>query len=97
MFHDKVSMRYRSRTDIVSQMLEAANGGATKTRIMYSAFLSYEQLKEYLSMLSGNGLLEHDEKSRMYKTTPKGNEFLEIYSRIGSSIQPATVRTSVTS
>jgi hypothetical protein len=28
-------MKYRSRTDIVSQILEAANGGATKTKIMY--------------------------------------------------------------
>ena len=91
MFQHKVSMRYRSRTDIVSQMLEAANDGATKTRIMYSAFLSYEQLKEYLSMLTENGLLEHDQESKMYKTTPKGSKFLEIYSQIGSSIQPTAV------
>ncbi|MGA9172279.1 MAG: winged helix-turn-helix domain-containing protein, partial [Nitrososphaeraceae archaeon] len=40
-------MKYRSRTDIVGLILEAANGGgATKTRIMYKAFLSYAQLKE---------------------------------------------------
>ena len=42
-------MKYRSRTEIVSMILEAANGGATKTKIMYKAFLSYAQLKEYLS------------------------------------------------
>jgi len=28
-------MKYRSRTEIVSMILEAANGGATKTKIMY--------------------------------------------------------------
>jgi predicted transcriptional regulator len=39
-------MKYRSRTEIVAMILEAANGGATKTKIMYRAFLSYEQLKE---------------------------------------------------
>jgi predicted transcriptional regulator len=50
-------MKYRSRTDIVSQILEAANGGATKTKIMYKAYLSYAQLKEYLSVLVENGLL----------------------------------------
>src|SRR2546422_835291 len=44
-------MKYRSRTDIVTQILDAANGnGANKTRIMYKAYLSYAQLKEYLSI-----------------------------------------------
>ena len=40
-------MKNRSRTEIVSNILEAANGGVTKTKIMYKAFLSYNQLKEY--------------------------------------------------
>jgi len=43
-------MKYRSRTEIVSMILEAANGSATKTKIMYKAFLSYEQLREYLAL-----------------------------------------------
>ena len=53
-------MKNRSRTELASNILEAANGGATKTRIMYRAFLSYAQLKEYLAMLTQNGLLSHD-------------------------------------
>ncbi|MGC2439972.1 MAG: winged helix-turn-helix domain-containing protein, partial [Nitrososphaeraceae archaeon] len=52
-------MKYRSRTEIVAMILEAANGGATKTRIMYKAFLSYAQLREYLSVLIENNLLEY--------------------------------------
>ena len=44
-------MGNRSRTEIVGNILDAANGGATKTKIMYTAFLSYNQLKEYLSVL----------------------------------------------
>jgi predicted transcriptional regulator len=41
---------------------EPANGGgATKTRIMYKAFLSYAQLKEYLTVLLENNLLEYQE------------------------------------
>ena len=51
-------MKYRSRTEIISVILEAANGGATKTRIMYKAFLSYAQLKEYLSVLIENNVIE---------------------------------------
>jgi predicted transcriptional regulator len=45
-------MKNRSRTELASNILEAANGGATKTKIMYRAFLSYAQLKEYLAMLT---------------------------------------------
>ena len=61
-------MKYRSRTEIVSMILEAANGGATKTRIMYKAFLSYAQLREYLSVLIENNLLEYLEGAQTYKT-----------------------------
>ncbi|MFL6425738.1 MAG: winged helix-turn-helix domain-containing protein [Nitrososphaeraceae archaeon] len=31
-------MKYRSRTEIVAMILEAANGGVTKTKIMYKGF-----------------------------------------------------------
>ena len=44
-------MENRSRTEIVAMILEAANGGISKTKIMYHDFLSYDQLKEYLSIL----------------------------------------------
>jgi predicted transcriptional regulator len=43
-------MKYKSRTEIVSMILEAANGCAIKTRIMY-AFLSYAQLKDIFPYL----------------------------------------------
>ena len=79
-------MKYRSRTDIVSQMLEAANGGATKTKIMYSAYLSYAQLKEYLAVLIEGGLIEHLPAEQKYRTTDKGIKFLDTYSQIGQMI-----------
>jgi predicted transcriptional regulator len=82
------SMKYRSRTDIVSQILEAANGGATKTKIMYKAYLSYAQLKEYLSVLVENSLLEFEKGTQTYKTTSKGLQFLKTYSQIGGLIVP---------
>ena len=76
-------MKYRSRTDIVSMMLDAANGGATKTKIMYSAFLSYTQLKEYLSVLIENNLIEYLEGTRTFKTTEKGINFVKMHNAIG--------------
>ena len=62
-------MKYRSRTEIVAMILEAANGGTTKTKIMYVAFLSYNQLKEYLSILIENNLIEYLDGTQTYKTT----------------------------
>jgi predicted transcriptional regulator len=80
-------MKYRSRTEIVAMILEAANGSATKTRIMYKAFLSYAQLREYLSVLIENNLLEYLEGSQNYKTTEKGLNFLKMHNEIGELLQ----------
>lgn len=84
-------MKYRSRTDIVSQILDAANGGATKTRIMYKAFLSYAQLKEYLSVMTENGLIEYEEGANKFKTTEKGIKFLRIYHNMDQIAGPLNV------
>jgi predicted transcriptional regulator len=54
-------MNYRSRDDIVSVILDAANGGGlTKTKIMYQAYLSHDPMKEYLSVLIENDLFGYD-------------------------------------
>ena len=83
-----MAMKYRSRTDITAQILEAANGGATKTKIMYKAFLSYAQLKEYLAVLEGNGLLEYNSGAATFRTTSKGNKFLQVYGQMGEYVTP---------
>ena len=76
-------MKYRSRTEIVAMILDAANGCATKTKIMYKAFLSYAQLREYLSVLIENNLIEYLEGSQTYKSTEKGLNFLKMHNEIG--------------
>jgi predicted transcriptional regulator len=83
-------VKYRSRTEIVAMIIEAANGGATKTKIMYKAFLSYAQLREYLSVLIENNLLEYLEGSQTYKTTEKGLNFLKMHNEIGELLQTTT-------
>jgi predicted transcriptional regulator len=77
----------RSRTELVSNILEAANGGATKTKIMYTAFLSYAQLKEYLSILIENNLIEYIDGTRPFKTTEKGLNFLKMHNEMGELLQ----------
>ena len=85
-------MKYRSRTDIVGLILEAANGGATKTRIMYKAFLSYAQLKEYLTVLLQNDLLEYEEGRQFLRTTEKGIRFLQMYNQFDEMLFIESIR-----
>jgi len=80
-------MKHRSRTEIVGNILESANGGATKTKIMYNTFLSYNQLKEYLSVLIENNLIEYLEGTRTFKTTEKGLNYLKINEEIETLLQ----------
>jgi predicted transcriptional regulator len=60
----------------MSLILQSANKGATKTRIMYASYLSYAQVKEYLSFLQTKGLLMYEEGSALYRLTEKGLQFL---------------------
>jgi predicted transcriptional regulator len=78
-------MKYRSRTDIIALVLRSAlNGGQTKTRLMYNAYLSYNQLKEYLAFLQERGLLTYEEGTQLYRTTEKSLEFLEACEKMES-------------
>ena len=84
----KEDMKYRSRIDIISQILEVANGrNATKTKIMHSALLSYNQLKEYLMLLTEKDLLRYNEDTQTFKTTEKGLRFLQLYNQIDNIIK----------
>ena len=76
-------MKYRGRTEIVGNILDAANGGATKTKIMYKAFLSYGQLKEYLSILIENNLIVYRDGTKTFRTTEKGLNFLKMHNEVG--------------
>lgn len=80
-------MKNRSRTELASYILEAASGGATKTKIMYKAYLSYAQLKEYLAVLIENGLMARDVDGDLYRTTRKGIKFLETSRKLGGLLE----------
>lgn len=81
-------MRHRSRSEIVSQILQAAIGGsATNTKIMYKACLNYNQLKDYLTILIESDLLSYDEDAQTFKTTEKGLTFLQAYSQIDQMLK----------
>ena len=70
-------MKYRSRTDIMTMILETARNGSGKTKIMYKAYLSYSQLTEYLKFLQETDLLRYEEGTQIYRPTEKGLKFLK--------------------
>jgi predicted transcriptional regulator len=88
-------MKQRSSIDIMGEILYVANkrSGIGKTKIMYKAYLSYSQLKEYLPILIERGLLSFDADSQSFKTTKKGLKFLDTCSRIGDAMKiPSSIR-----
>ena len=83
-------MKNRGRTEMLATMLEVAKGKATKTKVMYSAFLSFVQLKEYLSVLIETNLIEYLEGTQTYKTTEKGLNYLDMYNEIRKLLPQTT-------
>ncbi len=75
--------RHRDRLSIIAEILGIARYGARKTHLMYRANLGYGQLQDYLRQLTEYGLLarraDEDEMATLYKTTPKGLDYLQKY------------------
>jgi predicted transcriptional regulator len=67
-------------------ILQSVTQGATKTRIMYSAYLSYAQLKEYLGFLLERDLVRYEEGSGLYKLSERGMKVLQAYEGISDMI-----------
>jgi predicted transcriptional regulator len=85
-------MKYRDRTEIITLILTSASrmSGVHKTKIMYEGFLSFSQLEEYVGLLLRNGLLEHDELKKTYKTTEKGFRLLQLYNSLPEIVDRKT-------
>ena len=63
---------------------------SNKDKNHVQAFLSYAQLREYLSVLIENNLLEYLEGSQTYKTTEKGLNFLKMHNEIDELLQTSS-------
>jgi len=74
-------VKYRSRLQIVADMLSVVSGNddTRKTRIMYFANLSWDLLNRYLNDLMEAGLVSLD-SSGYYVLTSKGKLFLYRFS-----------------
>ena len=94
MRNKRMGIKYRNRTDITAQILEvAASGPVTKSMIMYKAFLSHRQLKEYLGALTEKGLIKYIKEENKYMTTESGIKLLKAMDEL-SRISSTTTNTS---
>ena len=83
------NQKYRSRTDIIHDILQCARStgnGARKTHLMFSAFLSSAQFKEYLTTLIDSDLLQYDSSNQKFRTTEKGFRYLKLCEQINDLI-----------
>jgi predicted transcriptional regulator len=89
-------MKYRSRVEIASNILRVAVGGrATKTRLMYGAFLSFTQINEYLKFLTSNSLIMTDPQTHVYTLTEKGLQFLNLYDEMTKLVPEAATTPAI--
>lgn len=84
-----LELKYRSRGEIVSNILRVvASSKATKTRLMYGAYLSYAQIEEYLGYLLQQGLINQEAGSNLYLLTEKGMRYLNLSDEISQLVTP---------
>jgi predicted transcriptional regulator len=67
----------RDRLSIIAAILEAANTGASKTRIMFAANLSSSLLEKYLAVALKSDFIHVEDYK--YSLTEHGREFLKKY------------------
>jgi predicted transcriptional regulator len=81
-------LKKRSSLDIISTILEAANGGIGKTRLLEKANLTTSQFRKYSRLLVSKELLiEKIEGSHQaYKTTELGIQYVALYGAIKSTL-----------
>jgi predicted transcriptional regulator len=80
-------MKNRSRLEIIAMILETVgDSGAIQAKIMYKVYLSFLQMKEYLSQIMQHGLIIYDDRAQIYKITDKGRRFLALYRQMTESI-----------
>ena len=70
----------RDREEIMFEILNAAIEPATRTRLIYASFLSNTELRQYISLLLENKMLEVDPVTKVrFKITEEGRKFLDLY------------------
>ena len=68
-------MKRRISTEIIDSIVRSTISGTTATKIMFNAYLSYDQFKAYLQVCIAMGFISRE--ADLYKITPDGAKFLK--------------------
>ena len=81
--------RRRSNIEIIADMLRIGESGAGKTKIMYSANMSYGQIQKYLGFLVSQGFIDKVEVDNEvgsqvvnYQLTKSGSKLLQLINNL---------------
>ena len=91
-------MRNRQKDEIMRDILYSAQGGAGITKIMFHAYLTHSQAREYTQSLIKSGLLDQDLEAGslgQFRTTSKGLEYLAAIERMSDMLAIETRRAAV--
>jgi predicted transcriptional regulator len=90
-------MHNRQKDEIMRDILHSAQGGTGITKIMFHAYLTHSQAKQYIRSLMKSGLLQEDLEPAslgQFRTTPKGVEYLNAIERISDLLAIETKRSA---
>ncbi|MCE4621662.1 MAG: hypothetical protein F7B95_04420 [Desulfurococcales archaeon] len=83
-------VRYRCRHDIVADILHALreHGALRLSHISLKANLPLDRAKALLEDLAGAGLIVWNPVSQRYSITPRGHEWLSLYTMLNEIYKP---------
>ncbi len=70
----------RGREEIIAAILTSVLQGATKSKIIYNAYLNYYQAEKYIEYLLSHNLITSNGK--IYKITENGMDYLKTFTMI---------------
>ncbi len=80
---------YRSRMDITALILNCLQSGPqNQTKVMYTAYLSFHQTKEYKERLLASGLISVTEDGQ-WRITEQGRQWAKLASKMQGLEAPA--------
>lgn len=82
--------RYRCRHDIIADILRTLreHGPLRLSHIALKANLPLDRAKALLEDLTRTGLIVKDPSSQRYAVTPKGHEWLSLYTMLNEIYKP---------
>jgi predicted transcriptional regulator len=83
---------YRSRLDIIANILDVVNENPKKTQIMIQANLSFKLLQKYLAEIVNAQLVSFEDEKRLFKLEDKGRHFLKCYKNYSKTYRSAEKR-----